>query len=343
MKEDSIGSLNELEDNLSNPTSGVVETLGRLDSDVLILGAGGKMGPSLSRMVRRGMDQAGVNRRVIGVSRFSSDKIRQQLENWGIETIVCDLLNQNEVASLPESSHVIYMAGFKFGSSANPAMTWAMNCYTPALVSARFRNSTLVAFSSGNVYGLVNTTTNGSVETDAPSPVGEYAITILGRERIFEYFSHRFQIPMALLRLNYATELRYGVLVDLARQIHQEKVIDLSMGYVNVIWQADANAIAIQMLEHVSTPPEVINIAGSRILNVRDTCEQLAGYMGKPVRFSGCEATDALLSNAGKCISCFGNPQHESDEMIRWTADWVLNEGEHSGKPTHFSNREGNF
>ena len=189
----------------------------------------------------------------------------------------------------------------------------------------------------------MNTTTNGSVETDAPSPVGEYAITILGRERIFEYFSHRFQIPMALLRLNYATELRYGVLVDLARQIHQEKVIDLSMGYVNVIWQADANAIAIQMLEHVSTPPEVINIAGSRILNVRDTCEQLAGYMGKPVRFSGCEATDALLSNAGKCISCFGNPQHESDEMIRWTADWVLNEGEHSGKPTHFSNREGNF
>ena len=343
MKQNSIGSLNELEDNLSNPTSGVVETLGRLDSDVLILGAGGKMGPSLSRMVRRGMDQAGVNRRVIGVSRFSSDKTRQQLENWGIETIVCDLLNQNEVASLPEISHVIYMAGFKFGSSANPAMTWAMNCHTPALVSARFRNSTLVAFSSGNIYGLVNTTTDGSVETDAPSPVGEYAITILGRERIFEYFSHRFKISMALLRLNYATELRYGVLVDLARQIHQGKMIDLSMGYVNVIWQADANAIAIQMLEHVSTPPEVINIAGSRILNVRDTCEQLAECMGKPVRFSGCEATDALLSNAGKCISCFGNPQHESDVMIRWTADWVLNDGEHSGKPTHFSNREGSF
>ena len=218
---------------------------------------------------------------------------------------------------------MISMTGLKFGTTSNPALSWAMNCYVPALVCRRYRQSRIAAFSSGNVYGLVPANSGGSVETDVPCPVGEYAITVLGRERMFEYFSREWQLPLVLLRLNYATELRYGVLVDLAQKVLRQETIDVSMGFVNVIWQRDANAMALQSLEHVSTPPTIMNIAGPEILRVRDVAAEFARLTGRPLQCTGVEAADALLNNAAKSHGWFGKPQMEVSQILRWTADWV--------------------
>src|SRR5579884_2281353 len=238
----SIQSEEQLEALLSEPTPAVVATLSRLSGDLLLLGVAGKMGPSLARMARRAFDAAGVRRRVIGVARFSSGD-EGALHTYGIETIRCDLLNEAEVDRLPEVENVLFMTGRKFGSSGGEALTWAMNSYLPALVCRKYRQSRIVAFSTGNIYGLSPVRNGGSCESDTPNPVGEYAMSCLGRERIFEYFSRTFGTRMALIRLNYACDLRYGVLVDVARRIWSGQMIDLSMGYLNTIWQGDANAM----------------------------------------------------------------------------------------------------
>ncbi|MEO8495868.1 MAG: NAD-dependent epimerase/dehydratase family protein [Planctomycetota bacterium] len=336
-------TVEQLDDLLSTPDERVVQTMRELDGDLIVLGVGGKMGPTLARMAKRASDEAGVARRVIGVSRFSAGDLRKRLGNWGVETIACDLLDEEAVRALPQAPNVVCMAGFKFGATANPSLTWAMNCYLPAVVSRHFRNSRIAAFSSGNVYGTVDVDSGGSLESDPLKPIGEYAMTILGRERIFDHFSRTLGTPLSLLRLNYATELRYGVLVDLAQQVFAGTPIDVTMGHVNVIWQRDANAMALNSLVHTATPPRVLNIAGSETLRVRDVCTELARWMNKEVAFTGDEARDALLNNAQDSYPLLGQPTATSAEMIRWTAEWVMRGGESLGKATHFESRDGNF
>lgn len=336
-------SVEALEDALSTPNEKVIAAMGKLKGDIIILGVGGKMGPTLARMAKRASDEAGKTRRVIGVSRFSDADARSRLESWGVETIACDLLDEEAILTLPEAPNVVFMAGFKFGSSGAAAMTWAMNCYLPALVSRKFSNSRIAAFSTGNVYGMSTVGDGGSKETDETNPVGEYAITALGRERMFEYFSQKLNIPTAILRLNYAHELRYGVLVDLAELVLAEQPIDISMSYANVIWQADANGMTLQSLAHAATPPLVVNLAGPGILRTRDVCEQFGQLMNKQVQFTGEESPDALLSDGRKGHDLFGRPNVSEANIIQWVADWVMRGGESLGKPTHFQSRDGKF
>jgi nucleoside-diphosphate-sugar epimerase len=315
----------------------------RANGDVLVLGVAGKMGPTLSRMARRAMDAAGVSHRVIGVSRFSSVHQQQALGACGIETIRCDLLDESALARLPDAPNVIFMAGRKFGSSGNEPLTWAMNTHLPAAVCARYRSSRIVAFSTGNVYGLTRCGHGGSREDHSPAPVGEYAMSCLGRERMFEYFSSAFEIPVAILRLNYATEMRYGVLVDLARRIWKREPVDVTMGYFNTIWQGDANAMALAALDHVATPPLIVNIAGPEEVSVRDACATLAAMLDVEVTFTGREAEDALLSNGSRGWALLGAPRVNLQQMLSWTADWIRRGGDHLDKPTHFESRAGRF
>lgn len=333
----------QLEEQLSTPTPRVIDAFRRLSGDVLVLGVGGKMGPTLARMAKRAGEAAGIDRRVIGVSRFSSPGLREQLDGWGVETVACDLLDEESVAALPNAPNVVCMTGFKFGATANPPLTWAMNCYVPALISRRYRDSRIVAFSSGNVYGMVPVDGRGSAETDELDPQGEYAITVLGRERIFEYFSRELNIPTVLLRLNYATELRYGVLVDIAQKVWEGEPFDVSVGYVNVIWQQEANAMALEGLLHTETPPRVLNIAGSEFLRVRDVAEEFGRLMNKQPSITGQEGPTAFLNNATASYERLGEPTIHAEQMIRWTADWIMRGGDSFGKPTHFESTQGKY
>jgi nucleoside-diphosphate-sugar epimerase len=338
-----IGSVEYLETLLSEPTPAVVETLRSLPGDLLILGVAGKMGPTLARMARRASDAAGTRRRIIGVARFSTPGVAEALERSGVETIRCDLLDPARLRALPPAPNVIYMTGMKFGSTGNEPLTWAMNAYLPAPVCQQYRESRIVAFSTGNVYGLCPVVRGGSVEGDALAPAGEYAMSCVGRERTFEYFSRAYGIPLALLRLNYACELRYGVLVDLARKVWNEEVINLAMGAFNVIWQADANALALAALAHTTTPPLVLNVAGPETLSVRRVCEQFGHLMNRAARFEGSEAGDAFLSNGQRGHRLFGYPHVGAEQMIGWVADWVRRGGPLLDKPTHFETRDGKF
>jgi nucleoside-diphosphate-sugar epimerase len=337
-----IQSEEQLDDILSDPPPGVVETLARLDDDIILLGAAGKIGPTLARMARRAFDMAGIRRRVIGVSRFSAGG-QAPLEAYGVETIRCDLLNEDDVARLPEAANVLFMAGHKFGSIGNESTTWALNSYLPGVVCRKYRDSRILAFSTGNVYGLSPVAGGGSREGDVLNPVGEYAMSCLGRERIFEHFSRSLGTAVALLRLNYACELRYGVLVDLARRVWAEEEIDLGMGHFNVLWQGDANAMALRAFEHVASPPRVINMTGRELLSVRAVCEQLGQLMSRPVRFTGTESDTALLSDAHRGFELLGQPRVNADRLIEWVADWVTRGGANLGKPTHFESRDGRF
>jgi nucleoside-diphosphate-sugar epimerase len=260
-----------------------------------------------------------------------------------VETRHCDLLDARAVAQLPDAPLVVYMAGRKFGSTGQESLTWAMNAAVPVHVSERYAGSRIAMFSTGNVYGLTPMNGGGSRETDPLAPVGEYAMSCLARERIFEHFSEAFHTKTTILRLNYATEMRYGLLVDLARQILSGRPVDLTMGYFNVIWQGDANAMALQSLVHGSSPARVINLAGPDVLSVRDTCERIAARLGMPVRFTGQEASDALLSNGSTGWSLLGRPRVTAERLIEWTADWVKRGGASLDKPTHFESRDGRF
>ncbi|WP_406697684.1 NAD-dependent epimerase/dehydratase family protein [Singulisphaera sp. Ch08] len=333
----------ELETLLSEPTAEVIETLSRLPGDIVLLGVAGKMGPTLARMARRASDASGTPRRVIGVSRFSAPGSQEELAAHGVETISCDLLNEAELARLPDAAHVIYLAGKKFGSTGDEATTWVMNAYLPALVAKRYRDSRIVAFSSGNIYGMVPASSAGSREEDPPRPVGEYAMSCLARERIFEAFSRSQQTPMALIRLNYACELRYGVIVDLAQKVQAGEPIDLGMGYLNTIWQGDANALTLRALEHTATPPTVINLTGPERLSVRAVAERLGELMNRPVRFIGTESDSALLNDARQGLERLGPPRVTADSLIERVAAWVSRGGTSLGKPTHFESRDGAF
>lgn len=340
---EAIRDVEQLEEMLSEPTAGAIETMGRLQGDMLILGVAGKIGPTLARMAKRASDAAGAKRRIIGVGRNLTGEMKTRLEKHGIETLTCDLLDQAQLDGLPDAPNVIYMPAMKFGATGQEALTWALNTYLPGMVARRFRKSRIVAYSTGNVYGLSPVAKGGSVETDVPCPVGEYAMSCLGRERMFQHFGQTLKIPIALFRLNYATEMRYGVLVDLAQQVWTGQTIDLSMGYFNVIWQGDANAMTLQSFDHAASPPFVINVTGPEILKVREVGTQFGRLMKKEVRFTGSEAPDALLSNSGKAFDLFGHPRVTADQLIHWIACWTMRGGPLLGKPTHFENREGNF
>ncbi len=320
----------QLDDLLEEPTAAAADALARLEGDLIVLGAGGKMGPSLCRMARR----AGAERRrIFAVSRFSNPAAVEQFAECNIETLPGDLLDRQFLATLPECPLVVYMAGMKFGSSEQPSQTWAVNTLLPLLVCERFRASRIAMFSTGNVYPFVPVGIGrGCVETDALAPIGEYAMTCLGRERMFEYCSRTYGIPVSIIRLNYATELRYGVLVDIARQV-----------YVNVIWQADANAQALASLALAASPPFVLNVAGPEILRVRDVALKFGELFGVPVEFTGTEAETALLNDAGQARALFGPPRVSAAELIEWTANWIQSGQELWNRPTHFEVRDGKF
>lgn len=339
-------TVQQLEDGLSEPSAALVQSMARLKGDIIVLGCAGKMGRSLARMAKRASDQADIKRRVIGVSRFSDASQKSELEKHGVETIECDLLNESALSQLPEVQNVVYMAGMKFGSSGNEAMTWMMNTVLPAFVCRKFSASKIVAFSTGNVYGLVPHT-RPSVESDVPNPVGEYAMSCLGRERVFEFYCKKLQIPTAIVRLNYACDLRYGVLVDLAQKLFADQPIDLSMGWFNTIWQGSANEMALRSFEQLDdTPigiPFIINVTGPEVLNVRNVAEQLGQRVRKKPTFVGEQSTTALLSDSSRAIQLFGEPIVSTQELIDWVGDWIVLGGETLNKPTHFESRDGKF
>lgn len=339
----SIRDAEQLEELLSEPTEGVARALGSLDGDILVLGAAGKMGPTLARMAKRASDAAGVKRRVIGASRFSSPSLENQLQAWGVDTVRCDLLDPASLAKLPDAANVVFMAGMKFGCTGQEWLTWAINSYLPGLVADRYRDSRIAIFSTGNVYGLSPVVRGGSREEDALNPSGEYAMSCVGRERIFEHFSRANQTKMTLLRLNYASELRYGVLLDIAQRVNAGQPVSLSMGYLNTIWQADASAMSLESLRYATSPPNVMNLTGPDLLSVRSVAGEFGKKFGKPVRFEGKESSDALLSNAAKSHELFGRPRVSPQQIIDWIADWVRRGGTTLAKPTHFEERAGHF
>jgi len=338
-----IETESELEEIMSRPSLETVEAISNLDGDILILGAGGKIGPTLAKLARNAIEEAKIDKKVIAVSRFSTPEVKEKLNNAGIETISCDLLEKEDVDRLPEVSNVIYMVGRKFGTKGDEPYTWATNTYVPALVAQKFRKSRIVIFSTGNVYPLVPVSSGGATESCHPDPVGEYAQSCLGRERIFEYFCNKFGTKAVFLRLNYAIDLRYGVLLDVAQKVFRGVPIDLRMGYVNVIWQGDVNNAAIRALTLCRNPPRILNITGPEIISIRWLATCFGKIFGKKPIFENEETETALLSNASEYHRLFGYPRVTLKQMIRWVAHWILIGGPTLNKPTHYEVRNGRF
>ena len=305
------------------------------------------MGPTLARMLRESASRAtaedGILRRVTAVSRFSSAQAEQSLREAGLETARCDLADRDSVARLPDAANIFFLAGQKFGTQDAPAATWGANTVVPGIVADRFRSARIVAFSTGNVYPLVPVASGGAREADPVGPLGEYANSCLGRERVLEYYSARHGTPMAIIRLNYAIALRYGVLTDIALRVHRGEPVDLRMGFANVIWQGDANRAAIECLALATTPPFVINITGREAVPVRWAAERFGELMSRPPIFEGAEAPDALLSSTERAAQALAPPRMPLEWMIRATADWVLGGRPVLGKPTSFERRDGAF
>ena len=330
---------NQLENWLSEPTPATRQVLGSLPGDIVVLGAGGKMGPTLAAMLKK----ATPDRAVYAVSRFSDGVVEARLQDRGIRTVRADLLDESVYDSLPDATNVFYLAGMKFGATGRQPLTWAMNAYMPALAARRYCQSQIVAFSTGNVYPFTDVAAGGSRETDPPAPVGEYAQSCLGRERIFQFFSERFGTPVTLIRLNYANEPRYGILVDLTLRILHDEPIDLTMGAVNLIWQGDANNYIVQSLAMADSPPAILNVAGPQTLVVRDLASRIGTMLGKEPRFCSHEAPTALLSNASLCCERFGPPPTSLDAMLEAIVPWVAEGRRVLGKPTKYDARDGRF
>ena len=325
------------------PSQRLIDDIQRIEGDILILGAGGKMGPSMARLAVEAVRRSGTDKRVIAVSRFSDEKLVKDLQAAGVEIIKADLLNESELQGLPDVPNVIYLAGYKFGTTGNEPYTWIMNTYLPAKVAEKYSNSRIVVFSSGNIYPLSPVTNGGSSEDIATSPVGEYAQSCLGRERMFQYFSQKNHTPMLLYRLNYANDVSYGILLEIARAVFEGKEIDLCMGNVNVIWQGDANEVALRSLLHCSSPARILNVTGPEIVSVRWVALEFAKMFGKKVSFTSTEEQNALLSNAAECFRLFGYPSVTLKQMMELIGRWVMEGGKTLNKPTHFQEREGKY
>jgi len=333
-------SIHQLEEELSRPSDADYAFLRELEGDVLVLGAGGKMGPSLARRARRASDWAARSRRIVAASRFASGEVKDQLDGWGVEAIPCDLLDREQIARLPDCANVLFLAGRKFGSTENQALTWATNTLLPAFVAERFKQSRIVVLSSGNVYPFAS---SGCTEQTPPSPAGEYAQSVLGRERIFEYYSNRDGTPVALIRLNYAVDLRYGVLLDIGRRVWERRPVPLAMGRVNLIWQGDANSMILRALSLASAPPIILNVTGPETLRVRWIAEHFGAIFGTDPQFEGSENETALLSDSSLSCRILGPPSVTALPLIQWQAEWIRAGLPILDKPTHFEVRDGAF
>src|SRR3954467_4802951 len=328
-----------LEELLCRPTQVLVDELEGVDGDIMVLGVGGKMGPTVAGLARNAVPE----KRVIGVARFSEAGLKEGLQARGIETIACDLMNEDELAALPKIENIIFMAGRKFGAEGDLALTWAMNAHVPALVAQAFPESRIVAFSTGCVYPFVPVTGTGADESLPPDPPGEYAQACVGRERMFEYFSRRFATPGRLFRLNYAIDMRYGVLHDIATKILQGQPIDVSLGHVNFIWQGDAAAQALRCLAHCETPTSPINVSGHEILAVRDLAAKLGARLRREPIIVGNEEPTAWVTDTSHAVRLFGLPIVDTEKLIAWTADWVSRSMPSLGKPTKYEVRDGRY
>ena len=337
---DRFDSVAALEDFMTEPTPELVADLTSIAGDILVLGVAGKMGPTLARMAKR----AAPSKRIVGVARFSDPAVRRALEQADVETMQCDLLERRAVEALPKLDNVVYMAAMKFGASGNPALTWAMNVHAPAIVAETFAASRIVAFSTGCVYPFVPVEGGGATEEVAPvPPPGDYANSCAGRERMFEHFSARLGTPGRIVRLNYAIDMRYGVLHDIATKVRDGVPIDLGMGHVNVIWQGDANAVALRCLARTTRPTTPINVTGPETISVRWLAEQLGRRFGRAPKLTGSEATAGWLSNAARMVAEFGPPRVPLARMMDWTVDWLSRGMTSLGKPTHYEVRDGRF
>lgn len=334
-----VESVAALDDLLARPTKALIDDLSRVDGDIMILGVAGKMGPTVAALAKA----AAPARRVIGVARFSDPQAKKWLEGHGVETISCDLLDEAAIAALPKAPNIIFMAGRKFGAEGDLALTWAMNAHVPALVAQAFPKSRIVVFSTGCVYPFVPVTGGGATEEEPPNPPGEYAQSCVGRERLFEYFSQKFETPGRLFRLNYAIDLRYGVLHDIASKVIGGEPIDITISHVNVIWQGDAAAQALRCLLHCETPMSPINVSGHQILGVRELAAKFGQRFGRAPVFTGTEAPTAWLTNTELAVKLFGEPVVDIDRQIGWTADWVARSMPSFGKPTKYEVADGRY
>ena len=328
-----------LDEFMTRPSQALIDDLAGLDGDIMVLGVGGKMGPTLARLAARAAPQ----KTVYGVARFSEPELQAQLQDWGVETFKADLLDTAALADLPKPKNIVFMAGRKFGSAGSEEQTWAMNTYCPALVADAFRDSRIVTFSTACVYPFVPVSSAGAKEDLPPNPPGEYAQSCVGRERMFQYFSKMHDTPGCLIRLSYAIDLRYGVLFDVADAVYQGREVDISMGAANVIWQGDANAQALRALCHCRAPAWPLNVSGSPAVSVSWLAEQFANRLGCEAALTGTPSDTAWLLDTSKAESLFGDPVVPMARMIDWVADWVARGGTSLGKPTHFEVRDGAY
>ncbi|MBO9620313.1 MAG: NAD(P)-dependent oxidoreductase [Niabella sp.] len=338
--------MNELaliEDELYQPSTALLHDMKALDGDIIFLGAGGKMGPGMIKLACFALKKAGISKKLIAVSRFSDANARKELEDLGVEIIAADLLDDAQLQALPDVKNVMYLAGTKFGTKDKEPFTWAMNAYLPGRVAAKYKNSRIVAFSTGNVYPFSKLSEGGFSEETKPNPVGEYGQSCLGRERIFQYFAEVNKTPVLIYRLNYAIDLRYGVLLEVGKAVYNGMPIDISTGAVNVIWQGDANEIALRSFLHCSAPAKLLNVTGPETISLTWLAAQFGAIFGKEPVFTGAAQDTALLSNAAEAHRLFGYPRVPLKQMISLVADWISLGGKQINKPTHFQERQGQF
>ena len=328
---------------LLQPSDDLIADIVKIEGDILIVGVGGKMGPALAKLAQQAIDKAGIVKKVIGVSRFSEPGLQEELIQQGIETISADLMDDVQLQALPDAKNVIYLAGTKFGTTGKESYTWAMNTYLPGRVADKYKNSRIVVFSTGNVYHLTQVAFGGATEDSVPEPVGEYAQSCLGRERIFQYFSSINNTPILIYRLNYANDVTYGVLLEIAKLVKENKPIDLAMGSANVIWQGDANEIAIRALNHCTVPAKILNVTGPEIISVRWMAGQFGKMFGQTPAFINEEQPTALLSNAAESFRLFGYPKTPLKQIMELLVDWINQGGKTLNKETHFQERKGKY
>lgn len=338
-----MNELQKIESELYQPSKALLDDLKALDGDIIFLGAGGKMGPGMIKLASIALQEAGISKKLIAVSRFSDEAAKKELQDLGVEVIPADLLDEAQLQALPDVKNVMYLAGTKFGTKGNEPFTWAMNAYLPGRVAEKYKNSRIVAFSTGNVYPFSKLSQGGFSEETKPDPVGEYGQSCLGRERIFQYYAGLNKTPVLIYRLNYAIDLRYGVLLEVGKSVYNNVPIDISTGAVNVIWQGDANEIALRSFLHCSTPAKILNVTGPETISLTWLATQFGYLFGKQPVFTGQAQDTALLSNASEAHRLFGYPRVGLKKMIALAADWISLGGNQINKPTHFQERQGQF